>query len=484
MLKRLRALWGRETRSLGQDYSTWLTSVAAGTGQPGKAAETAAAMACAFQWASALAASRVEGDQHGAVTPDLLAAVGWRLIVGGQYLARIELDGDSLRLIEPSGYDIEGSPDPKSWRWNLEESGPSLQHTVRGVTNEGLVRIPWALNPAAPWGAVGPLAGSTAKALANVEERLQQEAGALSALVIPTPPATAKTDGQTVDPVAKLGSDLVSAKGKPILVETMASGHGEGRAAAPQGDYVQRRIGFDPPETLDALRQAVEQSVAPPTGATAWGVDLAMGEAMAAIACYWTETGRLDAIAAFSADKSLAERARIDGAGSAYARGAAEGRLIVLGNRTVSVGLLLREALRRWGVPSVLAGDRCRKRELLDAMDAVGLGNVPFVKRGQGYVGGGEDIRDFRMACLEDRVTPVPSVLMRHCLRVARLARPDAAGNDKLARGSENGRKRRARDDAAAAAVLAVAEGSRRRATLGRPTWRSRGVVGPRGLIG
>ena len=215
-----------------------------------------------------------------------------------------------------------------------------------------------------------------------------------------------------------------------------------------------------------------------PTGATAWGVDLAMGEAMAAIACYWVETGRLDAVAAFSADKSLTERARIDGAGAAYARAAAEGRLIVLGNRTVPVDLLLREALRRWGMPSVLAGDRCRKRELGDAMDGVGMQNVPFVKRGQGYIGGGEDIRDFRMACLEDRVTPVPSVLMRHCLRVARLATPDAAGNDKLARGSENGRKRRARDDAAAAAVLAVAEGSRRRATLGRPTWRSLGVIG------
>lgn len=261
MLKRLRALWGRETRSLGNDYGSWLVSVAAGTDQPGKAAETATAVACAFQWASALAASRVEGDRHGAVTPDLLAAVGWRLVQSGQYIGRIVLDGDSLRLVEPSGYDVEGSPDPSSWRWHLEEAGPSLQHTVRGVTNEGLVRIPWAVNPAAPWGAVGPLTASTAKALGNLEERLQQEAGSLSALVIPTPPATAKTDGQTVDPAATLGSDLVSAKGKPILVETMASGHGEGRAAAPQADYVQRRIGFDPPETLDALRQAVEQSV-------------------------------------------------------------------------------------------------------------------------------------------------------------------------------------------------------------------------------
>ena len=37
-----------------------------------------------------------------------------------------------------------------------------------------------------------------------------------------------------------------------------------------------------------------------------------------------------------------------------------------------------------------------------------------------------------------------------------------AAGNEKLAKGSQGGRRQRARDDAAAACVLAVAEGAGR----------------------
>ena len=40
----------------------------------------------------------------------------------------------------------------------------------------------------------------------------------------------------------------------------------------------------------------------------------------------------------------------------------------------------------------------------------------------------------------------------------------DPAGNEKLAKSSEGGRRSRARDDAAATAILAVAEGCRREA--------------------
>ncbi len=249
----------RETRSLGNDYSAWLLDTASGAVSPGKAAETAAALSCAQIWASALAASAVEGDR--AVTPDLLARIGWRLIARGQFVARIVQHDDDVHLIEPSGFDVRGSPDPRTWRWDLEESGPDGQHVFKNITADRLIRIPWAVSPAAPWSGYGPLSGSTAKALGNIETRLSEEAGSLSALVLPTPAATAKADGQTVDPAAKLGADLVSAKGKPILVETMAAGHGDGRMAAPHGDYVQRRIGWHPPDTIDAIRQHVEQSV-------------------------------------------------------------------------------------------------------------------------------------------------------------------------------------------------------------------------------
>jgi len=52
----------------------------------------------------------------------------------------------------------------------------------------------------------------------------------------------------------------------------------------------------------------------------------------------------------------------------------------------------------------------------------------------------------------------------------------DPAGNTKLAKGSQGGRSQSSRDDAAAAGVLAVALGHRKRKTL-EPRTRSRRVI-------
>ena len=49
--------------------------------------------------------------------------------------------------------------------------------------------------------------------------------------------------------------------GRLALVETVASGWGEGRAAAPSSDWTVRRLGADPPATLGLLRAAVEATV-------------------------------------------------------------------------------------------------------------------------------------------------------------------------------------------------------------------------------
>ena len=71
-------------------------------------------------------------------------------------------------------------------------------------------------------------------------------------------------------------------------------------------------------------------------------------------------------------------------------------------------------------------------------------------------------MRDFRSACLSDQVRPRRSLLLRAAMSGARVT-SDPAGNAKLAKGGE-GRRTRCRDDAAAAAILAVSEGTRRAA--------------------
>lgn len=61
---------------------------------------------------------------------------------------------------------------------------------------------------------------------------------------------------------------------------------------------------------------------------------------------------------------------------------------------------------------------------------------------------------------LGDVVRPAESLLLTAAMAEARVV-TDPAGNAKLSKGSEGGRRVRARDDAAAAAILAVAAGHR-----------------------
>ena len=84
-----------------------------------------------------------------------------------------------------------------------------------------------------------------------------------------------------------------------------------------------------------------------------------------------------------------------------------------------------------------------------------------LVVRGQGFRDGGEDVRDFRAAMLAGKVRPKKSLLLRAAMGEARVI-GDPAGNWKLSKNTQGGRRAHARDDAAAASIIAVAEGHRR----------------------
>ena len=181
---------------------------------------------------------------------------------------------------------------------------------------------------------------------------------------------------------------------------------------------------------------------------------------MSAVAAYWPATGALEALAAFPHEPSLAERGLKDGVGDLYVQCAARNELVKSGRRAVDIVGLLTAALDRFGPPASIAADRWREAELRDALDKAGVARCPLDIRGQGFRDGAEDVRAFRRACLEGKVTPPASLLMRSAMGEARVVM-DAAGNSKLAKQVQGGRRLRARDDAAAAAILAVAAGTR-----------------------
>ena len=205
--------------------------------------------------------------------------------------------------------------------------------------------------------------------------------------------------------------------------------------------------------------QRIEADVAR-TGPFILGIDLGTSSAMSAAAGYWPETGRLESLACFPEEPSLAERGLADGVGRLYADIAARGELIVRGRRVSDIRGLLAEVRSRWGHPIAIACDRWREAELRDCLEAENFPAARLEIRGMGWRDGSEDVRSFRSACLSGRVSPAPSLLLTSAMSEARLA-VDPAGNAKLAKSSEGGRRLRAKDDAAAAAILAVSCGVR-----------------------
>ena len=198
-------------------------------------------------------------------------------------------------------------------------------------------------------------------------------------------------------------------------------------------------------------------------GPTVWGVDLGTNAAMSAVACYWPETGRLEVLSAFPNEPGLGERGLRDGVGRLYIEGARRGELIQVGGSAVDISELLQAALARFGPPAALAADRWREAELRDALKKAGVPRASLSLRGMGFKDGAEDVRAFRRAALEGRVTPIKSLILTSAMSEARCIM-DAAGNAKLCKGSEGGRRLRARDDSVAGALLAVSLGSRRAA--------------------
>ena len=220
---------------------------------------------------------------------------------------------------------------------------------------------------------------------------------------------------------------------------------------------------------LDAGTWQRIEAQAARSGPYALGVDLGSSAAMSAAAGYWPNTGALEAFAVFPELPALPERGLRDGVGDRYVKMHREGSLRIAGRRVSSIPALLRHSVERWGVPAVIVTDRWREPELREALeDSAFPLNVSLVTRGQGWKDGGEDVRRFRAAALAGDVKPERSLLLRSAMSEARTV-SDTAGNAKLAKGAQGGRRAKARDDAAAASILAVAEGDRRRGAMSRP---------------
>ena len=267
------------------------------------------------------------------------------------------------------------------------------------------------------------------------------------------------------DLLAAIGNEARQAKADPAMLASF--------------EALRLNLGTSDTEVATLLSAGLWASIegeAERAGPCVWGVDLGTSAAQSAVAAYWPATGRLECVAAFPAEPSLAERGLRDGVGNLYVECHRRGEILTFGGRTVDVEMLLQAALARFSRPSRVVADRWREAELRDTLEAASVPPADFDPRGMGFKDGAKDVRGFRRACADGRVTPVTSLLLRSAMAEARTV-SDPAGNAKLSKGSQGGRRMRARDDSAAAAILAVAAGVRQPTEPPR-RWRYRGMAG------
>jgi phage terminase large subunit-like protein len=208
--------------------------------------------------------------------------------------------------------------------------------------------------------------------------------------------------------------------------------------------------------TVDEWMACEVATLPPRDGSCIIGVDLGGSASMSAAAFYWPETGRLEAVGAFPCHPTLADRGASDGVSRRYEEMRDRGELITLGDKTVPVAQWLAEVMRHVeGQPvGALVADRYKQAELSEAMSRAGV-TAPVVWRGQGFRDGGEDAERFRRAAFDGQIKATPSLLLRSAFADTVCLR-DPANNIKIAKARSSGRI-----DAAAATVLAVAEGAR-----------------------
>ena len=170
------------------------------------------------------------------------------------------------RRVPASSWHWEGSHDPSTWTTRATCYGPSTS-TTWNLPASGVVFVRWGGTPGQPYVGTGPLswAHTTARLQSEAERSLADEAGGPLAQLLAVPSDGGGEDG---DPLAALKLDIRGARGKALLVETVAAAWGEGRSVAPQRDWQASRLGPNPPASLATVRGDAFDAVLAACGAS------------------------------------------------------------------------------------------------------------------------------------------------------------------------------------------------------------------------
>ena len=257
----------REHRDSGGDFSDAVVRLieAQAAGTAADASSTAAVEAASGALSRAFASAEVVGEPWvaEAVSPGVLAQIGRDLVRSGDSMHVIRMGRDGMvTLIPASSWHWEGSHDPATWTVRATCYGPSTS-TTWNLPASSVVFCRWGSTPGQPYTGIGPLswAHTTARLQSEAERSLADEVGGPLAQLLAIP-QDGGGDGAG-DPLKMLKGDIAGARGKALLVETSAAGWGEGRASAPQRDWMASRLGpMPPPGMVEVAQQAFEAVLA------------------------------------------------------------------------------------------------------------------------------------------------------------------------------------------------------------------------------
>lgn len=260
MFERVRKWFGLQQRgSYSDDVINAILQQAGGT-SIAEPDGVAAAQFAAGLYGSAFASADVvpANGRTDVLTPELLGMVGRQLVLRGEAVFVIDVDGGALSLLPAATWEITGaSPVESNWRYAVELAMPNGKMRKRTLPSESVLHFRHLVDPTEPWQGKAPLtrAGLSAELAARIEHRLSQEAGTTTAYVLPLPA------GGNDASVSALKTDLKTANGRLLTVETTQQGQGRGREYAPMKDWQTERLGFDPPQWLTVMRKDVHESV-------------------------------------------------------------------------------------------------------------------------------------------------------------------------------------------------------------------------------
>lgn len=217
---------------------------------------TGALEACAGFVGRAFAGAAVESASGVGrlLDPLLLSMVGRALIRRGEIVFYIDAGMDGIALLPCESYDVNGGPNPATWRYRCTVGGPERTHTYDGITSEGVVHLTYARDPERPWRGFGPLyAASLAGRLsAETAAALADEASGPRGAFLPVP-----KDGMD-GTVEALRGDIRKAKGAILLGEAGDWGNvGSGSSAT----WKAERFGANPPAGLVELHKLASMEI-------------------------------------------------------------------------------------------------------------------------------------------------------------------------------------------------------------------------------